>query len=198
MKRNWFKEKLVGLLWWSSSWGGPEVTASIPGQGTKIPHAMGQLSPHDATTEPVSSTAWELQLEKPMHHKWRNSMRCNDEPACHNEHPVQPNIYTSTYTYIPRLVSVLSILSLLLGNFYFLTLGLHKKGVLPHYWLRILLYLYFRVPSSRCCKLEARICVTFSPQSAWKVLNLLTFIRQEISHKNYLQLLLNNRQILAI
>ena len=24
---------------------------SIPGQGTKIPHAMGQLSPHTATTE---------------------------------------------------------------------------------------------------------------------------------------------------
>ena len=25
----------------------------IPGQGTKIPHAMGQLSPHAASTEPV-------------------------------------------------------------------------------------------------------------------------------------------------
>ena len=24
---------------------------SIPSQGTKIPHAMGQLSPHTATTE---------------------------------------------------------------------------------------------------------------------------------------------------
>ena len=24
---------------------------SVPGQGTKIPHAMGQLSPHAATTE---------------------------------------------------------------------------------------------------------------------------------------------------
>ena len=26
---------------------------SIPGQGTKIPHAAGQLSPHAATTEPA-------------------------------------------------------------------------------------------------------------------------------------------------
>ena len=25
---------------------------SIPGRGTKIPHVMGQLSPHTATTEP--------------------------------------------------------------------------------------------------------------------------------------------------
>ena len=29
----------------------------IPGQGTKIPHAVGQLSPHGTT--------------KPMHHKYR-------------------------------------------------------------------------------------------------------------------------------
>ena len=26
---------------------------SIPGQGAKIPHAMGQLSPHATTREPV-------------------------------------------------------------------------------------------------------------------------------------------------
>ena len=26
---------------------------SIPGQGTKVPHATGQLSPHTATTEPT-------------------------------------------------------------------------------------------------------------------------------------------------
>ena len=25
----------------------------IPGRGTKIPHAAGQLSPHAATTEPM-------------------------------------------------------------------------------------------------------------------------------------------------
>ena len=28
-------------------------TGSIPGQGTKIPHAMGQRSPLTATTEPT-------------------------------------------------------------------------------------------------------------------------------------------------
>ena len=28
-------------------------TGSIPGQGTEIPHAMGQLSPHATTTELV-------------------------------------------------------------------------------------------------------------------------------------------------
>ena len=28
-------------------------TGLIPGRGTKIPHAMGQLSPHTTTTEPV-------------------------------------------------------------------------------------------------------------------------------------------------
>ena len=37
------------------------VTGSIPGRGTKIPHAVGQLSPHAATTEPVYSRAPALQ-----------------------------------------------------------------------------------------------------------------------------------------
>ena len=39
-------------------------TSSISGQGTKIPHAVGQLSPCMATTEP------------PGH--------CNEEPVCPN------------------------------------------------------------------------------------------------------------------
>ena len=39
---------------------------SIPGRGTKIPHAVGQLSLHTATTEPVCSGAHMPQLEKPM------------------------------------------------------------------------------------------------------------------------------------
>ena len=34
---------------------------STPGWGTKIPHAVGQLSPHAATTEPVYSRAPALQ-----------------------------------------------------------------------------------------------------------------------------------------
>ena len=36
---------------------------SIPGQGTKIPHATGQLSLRAATTEPVHSGAHTPQLE---------------------------------------------------------------------------------------------------------------------------------------
>ena len=38
---------------------------SIPGRGTKIPHAMGQLSPHAATTEPVLCRACAPRLESP-------------------------------------------------------------------------------------------------------------------------------------
>ena len=33
---------------------------SIPGQGTKIPHAMGQISPHNTTTETPCSGAHKL------------------------------------------------------------------------------------------------------------------------------------------
>ena len=58
--------------------GGPEVknppsnagdTSSVPGRGTKVSHAEGQLSPGATTTEPSC-------LEKPVHKK--------EEPACHN------------------------------------------------------------------------------------------------------------------
>ena len=42
-----------------------EEVGSIPNQGTKIPHAMEQLSPR-ATTEPMQSRAHESQLEDPM------------------------------------------------------------------------------------------------------------------------------------
>ena len=40
-------------------------TGSIPDQGTKIPHAMGKLSLHAATTEPACSGARVPQLESP-------------------------------------------------------------------------------------------------------------------------------------
>ena len=43
----------------------------IPGQGTKIPHAVGQLSPCAITTEPVCSGVHMPQLE-PMCHKKRS------------------------------------------------------------------------------------------------------------------------------
>ena len=44
---------------------------SIPGRGTKIPHATGQPSPRATTTEPTRSGACAPQLEK-------------RKPACHN------------------------------------------------------------------------------------------------------------------
>ena len=37
---------------------------SIPGQGTKIPHAAGQLSPRTAATEPVHSGVHAPQLKR--------------------------------------------------------------------------------------------------------------------------------------
>ena len=40
-------------------------TGSIPGWGTKIPHATGQLSPCATITEPMQSGACVLQLEIP-------------------------------------------------------------------------------------------------------------------------------------
>ena len=53
-----------------------ECMGLIPGGGTKIPHAAGQLSPHAATTEPA-------------HHDWRACVPQLQsphalEPACHN------------------------------------------------------------------------------------------------------------------
>ena len=50
---------------------------SIPGRGTKIPHASGQLSPHATTTEPVRSGARKPQLEKSL----RTTVK---DPVCHN------------------------------------------------------------------------------------------------------------------
>ena len=80
---------------------------SIPGQGTEIPHAMGQLSLRAATTEPTHHNyrARMPQLQsphalKPMHHNYRahtlwspcatareKPTRYNKEPACLSEEP---------------------------------------------------------------------------------------------------------------
>ena len=51
-------------------------TGSIPGWGTKIPHATGQLSLHDTAIELACSGACTLQLE-------RSSTR--EKPACRKE-----------------------------------------------------------------------------------------------------------------
>ncbi|XP_054944599.1 acylphosphatase-1 isoform X2 [Physeter macrocephalus] len=61
---------------------------SIPGRGTKIPHAAGQLSPLAATTEPVhhnyrAHMLWSPHAttrEKPAHHN-EEPLRCNEDPA---------------------------------------------------------------------------------------------------------------------
>ena len=42
-------------------------TGLIPGQGTKIPHATGQLSLWVATTEPAGSGAHAPQLKRGLH-----------------------------------------------------------------------------------------------------------------------------------
>ena len=49
----------------------------IPGRGTKIPHAAGQLSPCTATTEPTRSGACAPQLE-------RSPCTARKDPMCHN------------------------------------------------------------------------------------------------------------------
>ena len=55
------KKRLVGLPWWTS---GCESTFQCrvrgfdPGQGTVIPQAWGQLSPHTMTREPTTRSLW--------------------------------------------------------------------------------------------------------------------------------------------
>ena len=56
---------------------------SIPGWGTKIPHAMGQLRPHAATTQPVRARA--PQLESPCATAREKPAYRNKESACGNE-----------------------------------------------------------------------------------------------------------------
>ena len=50
---------------------------SIPGQGTKIPHAVGQLSPHATTTELESLSAANYRA----HTLW-NLRATTTEPMC--------------------------------------------------------------------------------------------------------------------
>ena len=60
----------------------------IPGQGTKIPSTVGQLSPCTATTEPLIQSL-HAQLESPCHNHWacesqRKTAWFNKDPACRN------------------------------------------------------------------------------------------------------------------
>ena len=54
---------------------------SIPGQGTKIPHATGQLSPHATATEPGHSGVRVPQLERSLHAATK-SPRAATETRC--------------------------------------------------------------------------------------------------------------------
>ena len=73
--------------------GGPESTCqgrghgSIPDVGTKIPRAMGQLSPHATTTE---AGLWSPTRERPTHCHWRGP-QAEAESTRHSEDPVQPH-----------------------------------------------------------------------------------------------------------
>ena len=64
-------------------------TGSIPGQGTKIPQAAGQLSLCAATTELAHSGACAPQLErspraatKSPHNAVKDPTCCNEDPSC--------------------------------------------------------------------------------------------------------------------
>ena len=56
---------------------------SIPGRGTKIPHAAGQLSLRATTTEPTRLRG---------HVLWNLRVSTRDDPACLNNDPMQPKI----------------------------------------------------------------------------------------------------------
>ena len=53
---------------------------SIAGWGTKLPHAVGQLSPRAAATVPTRSGAHTPQLES-------LSAATREKPMCHNKEP---------------------------------------------------------------------------------------------------------------
>ena len=57
---------------------------SIPGQGTKFPHAAGQLGQRATTTEPTCPGARTPQLE-------RSPRAATKDPACRNEDPACRN-----------------------------------------------------------------------------------------------------------
>ena len=63
-----------------------EDTSSIPALGTKIPHALGQLSPCAATSEPAALEPTRRNKEKRTHH-----MHLSKEPTHHNEDPTRYN-----------------------------------------------------------------------------------------------------------
>ena len=49
------------------------TVGSVPDQGTKIPHAAGQLSPHATTREPMCHSCWSLCALEPVRRNKRIS-----------------------------------------------------------------------------------------------------------------------------
>ena len=60
---------------------------SIPGWGTKIPHAAGQLIPRVTTTETAHSGACAPHLERSPHAATKSPCTATKDPACCNEDP---------------------------------------------------------------------------------------------------------------
>ena len=58
---------------------------SMPGGGTKIPHAVGQLSPCATTTEPHATTRESLRATtKSPCTAMRDPACCKEDPVCRN------------------------------------------------------------------------------------------------------------------
>ena len=80
------KSTLQGLPWWSS---GKESTlqskdaGSIPGQGTKIPHAPGQLSLRATTTELPHLNQSPCATNYRVHGLWNPCATTREKPAHH-------------------------------------------------------------------------------------------------------------------
>ena len=58
--------------------------SSVPGRGTKIPHAAGHLSPCAATTEPACSGAHIPHLERSLCSTMKSLRATTKDPACQN------------------------------------------------------------------------------------------------------------------
>ena len=62
-------------------------TGSIPGRGTKIPHAAGQLSPRAATTDPMRSGACAPQLGRSPCAATKSPRAAMKDPTCRKKDP---------------------------------------------------------------------------------------------------------------
>ena len=83
----------------------------IPGQGTKIPHATGQLSPRATTTELacLNERAHLPQSTEPTHHNYRAhapQLERENPHATSREKPVHHNKEPALRRKIPRAIAM--------------------------------------------------------------------------------------------